>query len=79
MFLQLRRSQRCPNGSEPVVGRSRIGQMEDGRLAGEAMVDLIAAASALVSLVLAGLLRSAEATVPIPAGEKLVMAEAPAG
>jgi predicted MFS family arabinose efflux permease len=60
------------------IGGSLIGQTEDGRLPGYPEVGLIAAASALVSLVLAGWLRSAEAPVPIPAGEKVIAAEATA-
>jgi predicted MFS family arabinose efflux permease len=61
------------------IGGALIGQTDDGRLPGYPVVGLIAAGSALVSLVLAGWLRSAEtAPVPIPAEEKVVAAEATA-
>jgi predicted MFS family arabinose efflux permease len=61
------------------IGGRLIGQTDDGRLAGFPVVGLIAAGSALVSLLLAGVLRSGETgIVHVPAKEAVAVVEAAA-
>jgi predicted MFS family arabinose efflux permease len=61
------------------IGGRLIGQTDDGRLAGFPVVGLIAAGSALVSLLLAGVLRSGETgVVHVPAKEAVAVVEAAA-
>jgi predicted MFS family arabinose efflux permease len=56
-----------------------IHQTDDGHLPGYPLVGVVAAATALLSLVMGGLLRSAEASpVRVPAREEGVVAEVPA-
>jgi predicted MFS family arabinose efflux permease len=60
-FLSLNSAvQSAAMGLSSLIGGTLIGQTEDGRMPGYPLVGIIAAASALLSLVLAGFLKSAE-------------------
>ena len=60
-FLSLNSAvQSAAMGLSSLIGGSLLHQSEDGRLPGYPLVGLIAAATALLSLILAGLLRNAE-------------------
>lgn len=60
-FLSLNSAvQAASMGLASLIGGALIGQSEDGRLPGYPLVGLIAASSALVSLVLAGFLRTVD-------------------
>ena len=77
-FLSLNGAvQAAAMGLASLLGGALIGQTEDGRLPGYPIVGMIAAVSALLSLVLAGLLRTADAgPTRVPVREEAVVAEA---
>jgi predicted MFS family arabinose efflux permease len=78
-FLSLNAAvQSAAMGLASLLGGAIIGKADDGRLPGFPIVGVIAAVSALVSLILAGLLRSAE-TGPtrVASPEPVVVADAP--
>ena len=77
-FLSLNAAvQSAAMGLASLLGGALVGKADDGRLPGFPIVGVIAAASALVSLVLAGLLRNAEAgPTRVPTKEQLVSREA---
>jgi predicted MFS family arabinose efflux permease len=80
-FLSLNAAvQSVAMGLSSLIGSLLIGQTPDGRLAGYPVVGLIAAASAVISLVMAGVLRSSEpAVVHVPAKAEAAAAEAVVG
>jgi predicted MFS family arabinose efflux permease len=66
-------------GLASLIGGALIGQQADGRLDGYPLVGLVSAASAVVSLVLVGLLRSGEGKpMPVPAAPTTPVAAAEA-
>lgn len=79
-FLSLNSAvQSAAMGLSSFIGGALIGQTPDGRLPGYPVVGLVAAGMALVSLVLAGRIRLADAgPVRVPAREEPVIAEVPA-
>jgi len=79
-FLSLNAAvQSAAMGLASEIGGRLIGQTDDGHLAGYPIVGLIAAGSALVSLLLAGVLRSGEPGVMhVPATDGVAIAEAAA-
>jgi predicted MFS family arabinose efflux permease len=80
-FLSLNAAvQSAAMGLASLVGGALINQQPDtGRLAGYPVVGLLAAASAVASLVLGGFLRRADATpTPIPARDGAAVVEAAA-
>ncbi|HEX3146661.1 MAG TPA: MFS transporter [Gemmataceae bacterium] len=79
-FLSLNSAmQSAAMGLSSFIGGALIGQTADGRLPGYPLVGLVAASMAIVSLVLAGFLRSAEVSpVRVPAREEPAVVEASA-
>jgi len=76
-FLSLNAAvQSAAMGLASLIGGALVGQTPDGRLPGYPIVGLIAAGSAVLCLLLAGMLRSAEpAVVNVPAKEEAAVAE----
>lgn len=69
-FMSLNTSvQHLSTGLAPMIAGAIVTETPDGKLSGYPIVGLVAAASALVSLVLAGYLKPAKETVPAPKPE----------